>query len=286
MKKTNWKNEKGEDINMDVKSNKWAKYDYIKIPTKNCIEFTEKYGDGYVDKNELIFIGEPIWEKEMEKNTYADINSSGISIGGIVKDNKLFDDNFIVFQDGVNKGIDIDCLMPNNHNAIKKCEIKVDKPNNIIGGKNMNKLLEIYKIKRIEEIDDKYSELRKGILQHDPLVQAAEEYNKKLEENLEDKTLVEEYKLNPERRVTTASKNILNDIEYKHEKEWEQIDDLLKTIQAHLDMADTFEQKQQILINYGIINSNGRLNINKEEVKEEIKCAVEEQPKKVAKKNV
>ena len=253
-------------------------YDYIRIPKERILSYSMSSQEYRCPvETEIRFVGEPILEKvNIETTPYGSITTtknSSISINnnGICMRSSISDEEFKKLLNG-------------RLDANDYCTLNELKNNKMEGKKDMNKLLEIYKIKRIEEIDDKYSELRKGILQHDPLVQAAEEYNKKLEENLEDKTLVEEYKLNPERRVTTASKNILNDIEYKHEKEWEQIDDLLKTIQAHLDIADTFEQKQQILINYGIINSNGRLNINKEEVKEEIKYAVEKQPKKVAKK--
>lgn len=238
---------------------KWGEYDYIKIPTSQCIDCMQYNTQTTLPKTELTFIGEPIFEKEMEKTSSVSISSNGISIGGIVKDNKLFDDNFIVFPNGVNKGIDIDCLIPINHNEIKKCEIKVDKPNNIIGGKNMNELLNLYKRNKANEITKKYDIIADELLKDDSIVKAAKEYNEKIRTNLLDKEQAEALVIDIERVTESRTKELLKENNIRMGKEILELENFIDTINAHLDMTDTFEQKQEILRAYGIINENGIL---------------------------
>ncbi len=257
------------------KSNKWKEYDYVKIPTKNCVEFTEEYDNGYYSgiSYKLEFLGEPIFEKEIEKTSSVSINSNGISIGGIVKDDKLFDDY-----------VDSCCsVLKDNNSKLTRTTIKVDNTNKNMEGENkMNELLNIYKRNEIDKIDKKYNEIKEDVLRNDEIVKAAEDYNIALKNNICDESLIYEYKISTDRIISTASKNELIDIEIEHEKECQNICDFIKMVQSHLDITDNFEQKQEILKAYHIINNDGTLNIfdNKEEIVD-----VKEEPFKKARRS-
>lgn len=238
-----------------IDGRKWGEYDYIKIPTSQCIDCMQYNTQTTLPKTELTFIGEPIFEKEMEKTSSVSISSNGISIGGIVKDNKLFDD-FLVYPDGVDKGININCLIPNKE---------------MIGGKNMNELLNLYKKNKANKIVKEYDKKADEILGRDEIVKVAKEYNTKIEMLISDKSKTEHLKIDIERAKTSLTEISLKENYNEMNKKILELDNFIDTVNAHLDMTDTFEQKQQILKSYGIINDAGTLksedtNLVKEEI--------------------
>ena len=184
-------------------------FDYIKIPTKNCIDFETSCENPYaLPKNNLSFVGNPIFEKEYKKEN---------------KENK------------------------------KEKEKK-----------KIMELLELYEKFQTENIEKSFDKQIDEILEKDELVQAAKEYNQRLN-LLEDNVRKERLKLDIERVLTVETQNEVNIIKNTIREATYKLKDKCNIIKAHLELADTFEEKQAILKSYNVIDENDKLNILSQE---------------------
>ena len=118
---------------------------------------------------------------------------------------------------------------------------------------NMFKILEIYKEKKTREIEHKYDEQLLELECNDPINAVIEEAEEKLREMLEtDKVMIsvnsDTVNLTPE---TIEKRKVIIDIIHK---EKEELNNVIKEIEALLEFAPNYEEKLQILRDYGIID--------------------------------
>lgn len=194
-------------------------FDYIKIPTKNCIDFETSYENPYaLPKNNLSFVGNPIFEKENKK------------------------------------------------------ENKKEKEKNKI-----MELLDLYEKFQIENIKKSFDKQIEQLLEKDPLVLAAKKYNEEIKLLVDDEEQQQINLLDIERMLTQGTKNERNNILKQIKEATYKLKDKCAIIKAHLELADTFEEKQEILKSYNVIDKNGKLNVldNNCEEKDEINIKVE-----------
>ena len=118
---------------------------------------------------------------------------------------------------------------------------------------NMLKILEIYKEKKTREIEQKYDKQLKDLKFNDPAQILINETEEKLKEMLEtDKVMIsvnsDTVNLTPE---TIEKRKAIIDIIHK---EKEELNNVIKEIEALLELAPNYEEKLQILRDYGIID--------------------------------
>lgn len=118
---------------------------------------------------------------------------------------------------------------------------------------NMLKILEIYKEKKTREIEQKYDAQLEDLEFNDPAQILINETEEKLKEMLEtDKVMIsvnsDTVNLTPE---TIEKRKVIIDIIHK---EKEELNNVIKEIEALLELAPNYEEKLQILRDYGIID--------------------------------
>ena len=126
--------------------------------------------------------------------------------------------------------------------------------------KKIMELLELYERFQTENIEKSFDKQMEEILEKDELVQAAKEYNQRLN-LLEDNISKLHFELDIERVLTTETQNEVNKIRKTIKEATYKLKDKCNIIKAHLELADTFEEKQEILKSYNVIDENGRLNV-------------------------
>lgn len=124
---------------------------------------------------------------------------------------------------------------------------------------NMNNILEIYEEKQLRKINKKYEDLEQSIKLSD------ERYKTWLECTT---TLTNLYK--EDKRVTTEdfapiqlSKDTLDNLHILYDTREEELRKFhfkMAEVNAQLNMCETYDQKQEILRRYNIINKNGKVN--------------------------
>lgn len=171
-----------------------------------------------------------------------------------------------------------------NENEDKKNEDKKENKKRKENNKTM-RLLEIYKNKQEEEIKLRYKKQEEDILEKDELVAIAEEYNAKLKFLIADEEKIEKISLIKDRVITEYSKKAIKLLAEQKNKELEGLYQFIDIIEAQLEIAETYEQKQEILRTYKILNDDNsfsKLN-NKNKDEEEIIQKIEEVERKVKK---
>lgn len=148
------------------------------------------------------------------------------------------------------------------------------------------KLLEIYERNKSINIEEKYSKRVEKLLEDDPLVKAAKEYNEQLNlwEDDEDKRM--EYSLDFERILTMPNRNIKKKLLAEMNNEQRKVREMCYIVKSQLELADTFDQKQQILKSYKILDEDGTLNLTENNVTEKepiIEKTIKEPQKKKCK---
>ena len=118
---------------------------------------------------------------------------------------------------------------------------------------NMFKILEIYKEKKTREIEQKYDAQLEDLKFNDPAQILINETEEKLKEMLEtDKVMIsvnsDTVNFTPE---TIEKRKVIIDIIHK---EKEELNNVIKEIEALLELAPNYEEKLQILRDYGIID--------------------------------
>lgn len=125
-------------------------------------------------------------------------------------------------------------------------------------GNNMFKILEIYKEKKTREIEHKYDEQLLELECNDPINAVIEEAEEKLKEMLEtDKVMIsvnsDTVNLTPE---TIEKRKAIIDIIHK---EKEELNNVIREIEALLEFAPNYEESTKILLAYDIIDKKGKI---------------------------
>lgn len=125
-------------------------------------------------------------------------------------------------------------------------------------GNNMLKILEIYREKKTREIEHKYDEQLLELECNDPINAVIEEAEEKLREMLEtDKIMIsvnsDTVNLTPE--TIEKRKVIINIIH----KEKEELNNVIREIEALLEFAPNYEESTKILLAYDIIDKKGKI---------------------------
>lgn len=118
---------------------------------------------------------------------------------------------------------------------------------------NMLKILEIYKEKKTKEIEQKYDAQLEDLEFNDPAQILINETEEKLKEILETDRVI--LSINSDTISVTSEtiekRNAIIDI---IKKEKEELNNVIKEIEALLELAPNYEEKLQILRDYGIID--------------------------------
>lgn len=123
---------------------------------------------------------------------------------------------------------------------------------------NMLKILEIYREKKTKEIEHKYDEQLLELECNDPINAVIEEAEEKLREMLEtDKVMIsvnsDTVNLTPE---TIEKRKAIIDIIHK---EKEELNNVIREIEALLEFAPNYEESTKILLAYDIIDKKGKI---------------------------
>ena len=150
-----------------------------------------------------------------------------------------------------------------NINIIPVLDKKITKENTSRGNinkeeNNMFKILEIYKEKKTREIEHKYDEQLLELECNDPINAVIEEAEEKLREMLEtDKVMIsvnsDTVNLTPE---TIEKRKAIIDIIHK---EKEELNNVIREIEALLEFAPNYEESTKILLAYDIIDKKGKI---------------------------
>lgn len=123
----------------------------------------------------------------------------------------------------------------------------------------MNGILEIYEEKQLRKINKKYNDLEQSIKQTDERYKVWLECTTTLDKLYAEDKIVSFAHANIELSEDTKKK--LRTIVYdKREEELRKFYSKKAEVNAQLSMCETYDQKQEILRRYNIINKNGKVN--------------------------
>ena len=153
-------------------------------------------------------------------------------------------------------------LLRKNINIMPALDEKITKETNLqnisIGNinkeeKDMLKILEIYKEKKTREIENKYDEQLLELECNDPVNTLVKETEEKLKEmlNSDNVLLVLNSDTMEFTQETIEKRKKIIDIIHQEKKE---LNDVIKEIESLLELAPNYEEKLQILRDYGIID--------------------------------
>ena len=132
------------------------------------------------------------------------------------------------------------------------------------GEENYMKILEIYERRKKEEIYEKNDELKKEVRENDNaqkiILDAENQLNVLLDRD--------EYN-----RITLYNRDLMEDetvkkiksINLKQEKELTSLEKLIEEIKAQLEITENYDQKMCILVRYGVLNEQWKIDDGKEE---------------------
>ena len=148
--------------------------------------------------------------------------------------------------------------------AIQKLGLN-DNPHNrdyIIKGEKqnmMNEILEIYEEKQLRKINKKYDDLEQSIKKTDERYKVWLECTTKLNKLYKEDKIVSF--AHPNIELSEDTKKKLREMVYdKREEELRKFYSKKAEVNAQLSMCETYDQKQEILRRYNIINKNGKVN--------------------------
>lgn len=159
-------------------------------------------------------------------------------------------------------------LLRKNINIIPVLDEKITKETNLqnisIGNinkeeNNMLKILEIYKEKKTEEIEQKYDKQLEDLEFNDPVtvyLHQAENTIKEILKTEEDVSLVIASNLIEFTQETLEKRKVIIDIMHK---EKEELNNVIKEIEALLEFAPNYEESTKILLAYDIIDKKGKI---------------------------
>lgn len=160
----------------------------------------------------------------------------------------------VIYYDAECRKIDSKYLIEWNYSVVswneakKQCNLKNNKEE-----KDMLKILEIYEEKKTREIENKYDEQLLELECNDPVNTLVKETEEKLKEmlNSDNVLLVLNSDTMEFTQETIEKRKKIIDIIHQEKKE---LNDVIKEIESLLELAPNYEEKLQILRDYGIID--------------------------------
>ena len=124
--------------------------------------------------------------------------------------------------------------------------------------KTMNNILDIYGDRKREKINKHYEQLMEQTKLADERYVIFKDCSNKLDKLYKEDGIITNYLVEP--RLTEKTKKHLEELAELREEEYCKLDNKIKEVVAQLSMCETYEQKQEILRRYNIINKNGKVN--------------------------
>ena len=124
--------------------------------------------------------------------------------------------------------------------------------------KTMNNILDIYGDRKREKINKHYEQLMEQTKLADERYVIFKDCSNKLDKLYKEDGIITNHLVEP--RLTEKTKKHLEELAELREEEYCKLDNKIKEVVAQLSMCETYDQKQEILRRYNIINKNGKVN--------------------------
>ena len=124
--------------------------------------------------------------------------------------------------------------------------------------KTMNNILDIYGDRKREKINKHYEHLMEQTKLADERYVIFKDCSNKLDKLYKEDGIITNYLVEP--RLTEKTKKHLEELAELREEECCKLNNKIKEVDAQLSMCETYDQKQEILRRYNIINKNGKVN--------------------------
>ena len=124
--------------------------------------------------------------------------------------------------------------------------------------KTMNNILEIYGDRKREKINKHYEQLMEQTKLADERYVIFKDCSNKLDKLYKEDGIITNHLVEP--RLAEKTKKHLEELAELREEEYCKLDNKIKEVVAQLSMCETYDQKQEILRRYNIINKNGKVN--------------------------
>lgn len=123
------------------------------------------------------------------------------------------------------------------------------------------KLLEIYRERAKEKIDDNYVTEKCKILKEDTIQNIIEEMENQVNAILESEQTKAEFQVRKDYMVTKETQEKLKKLDEDTKLKNEKLSNTIGEIYAMFELTENYEERMKILKKYGIINKDGRLNV-------------------------
>ena len=124
--------------------------------------------------------------------------------------------------------------------------------------KTMNNILDIYGDRKREKINKHYEQLMEQTKLADERYVIFKDCSNKLDKLYKEDGIITNHLVEP--RLAEKTKKHLEELAELREEEYCKLDNKIKEVNAQFSMCETYEQKQEILRRYNIINKNGKVN--------------------------
>lgn len=124
--------------------------------------------------------------------------------------------------------------------------------------KTMNNILDIYGDRKREKINKHYEQLMEQTKLADERYVIFKDCSNKLDKLYKEDGIITNYLVEP--RLAEKTKKHLEELAELREEEYCKLNNKIKEVDAQLSMCETYDQKQEILRRYNIINKNGKVN--------------------------
>ena len=131
----------------------------------------------------------------------------------------------------------------------------------IIKGDNnnmMNEILDIYGDRKREKINKHYEQLMEQTKLADERYVIFKDCSNKLDKLYKEDRIITNHLVEPQ--LAENTKKHLEELAELREEEYWKLNNKIKEVDAQLSMCETYDQKQEILRIYNIINKNGKVN--------------------------
>lgn len=140
-------------------------------------------------------------------------------------------------------------------------------------GEKYMKILEIYEKRKKEEIYKKTDELVENIKSEDKVQKIIQETENQLNVML-DRTELNPIFLNNKDLYEEETENKIKEVKVESEKKIKKLNELIEEIKAQLEITENYDQKMCILVRYGVLNEQWKIDDGKEEENKSVKRKV------------
>lgn len=127
------------------------------------------------------------------------------------------------------------------------------------GSDNME-IINLYYKRKNKEIEEKYNEERKKIIENDEIQKLAKETVEKINKILENEEQEVNYIFGKMEAYTKDTQNKIAQLDLNEAKETTNLYNEKMEVEALLELTEDYSERIQILKNYGIINKDGKVN--------------------------